>query len=311
MVVCANAESSGFSGLRPSGFCQAPRNNFDTQFAHSLLFYLDGINPDLGGVCPVVEAEAFPDSKLFWRDGGMYSLVMMAALSTGTNAPAHWFSHGCHGCAGCFGCNGCYGSCSGCYGSCHGCWGSCHGCWSISLGCRGGCNGCYGSYAGCYGCYGSCYGCYGAGCYGGAGYGSPGHGSPGYGGDRAWGTAPGAMPPAMDMRPAEPLPRPEKKSDTKPFGTPQARLIVELPADAKLYVDDRLMKTMSARREFHTPSLIPGQTYYYILRAEVERDGQKHMQTKQILVRAGEEVRTSFPELQQLAGPKMAATSKR
>src|SRR5438105_8594780 len=84
--------------------------------------------PESGRVCPVVEAEAFPDSKLFWRDGGMYSLVMMAALSTGTNAPAHWFSHGCHGC---FGCNGCY-------GSCYGCWGSCHGCWSISLGCRGG-----------------------------------------------------------------------------------------------------------------------------------------------------------------------------
>jgi uncharacterized protein (TIGR03000 family) len=235
----------------------------------------------------------------------MYSLVMMAALSTGTNAPAHWFSHGCHGCWSCFGCSGCYGNCFGCYGSCYGGWGSCHGCWSISIGCRGGCYGCYGSYASCYGCYGSCYGCYGVGCYGGAS-----HGAPAYG-NGAWGGAPGAMPPAMDTRPAEPLPRPEKKSETGSSGTAQARLIVELPADAKLYVDDRLMRTMSAHREFHTPTLIPGQTYYYILRAEIERDGQKHMQTKQILVRAGEEVRTSFPELQEIAAPKMAATSKR
>src|SRR5438132_12619983 len=108
------------------------------------------------------------------------------------------------------------------------------------------------------------------------------------------------MPPAMDMRPAEPLPRPEKKSDTKPFGTPQARLIVELPADAKLYVDDRLMKTMSARGEVHNPRLIPGQAYYDILLASVELDGQKHMQTKQSLDPTGEEVGTTITELKQL-----------
>jgi uncharacterized protein (TIGR03000 family) len=76
-----------------------------------------------------------------------------------------------------------------------------------------------------------------------------------------------------------------------------------MPADAKLYVDDQLMKTTSDRRVFSTPRLEEGQDYYYILRAEVVRDGETMSRTKRIIVRAGEETRTSFPEL---AGEKVA-----
>jgi uncharacterized protein (TIGR03000 family) len=90
-----------------------------------------------------------------------------------------------------------------------------------------------------------------------------------------------------------PGPAPEKKSALE---TP-ARLVVELPADAKLFVDDQLMKTSSARRIFNTPALQVGQTYYYILRAEVEIDGKPVAETKRVLVRAGEEVKANFAEL--------------
>jgi hypothetical protein len=44
-----------------------------------------------------------------------------------------------------------------------------------------------------------------------------------------------------------------------------------------------------------------GQAYFYIVRAEVERDGAKLSQTKQVIVRAGEEVRASFTELETTA----------
>src|SRR5436190_218533 len=59
-----------------------------------------------------------------------------------------------------------------------------------------------------------------------------------------------------------------------------AKLVVEVPADAKLYVDDQLMKTTAARRVFNTPTLEKGQTYYYILRAEMAIDGKTVSETK-------------------------------
>ena len=63
----------------------------------------------------------------------MYSVVLMMALSGGSDS-----IESCFGCRGCR-CNGC--SCNGCYG-CNGCWG------------RGGCRGCAGYCSGCAGCYG-------------------------------------------------------------------------------------------------------------------------------------------------------------
>src|SRR5204862_4361157 len=87
----------------------------------------------------------------------MYSVVLMAALTTGTASEGCCFRHG-----GCYG--GCYGGYNGCYG---GVYAGCYGGSYYNAGCYGGSYGCYGVY-GCYGCYGgwSCYGG-GYGCYGG------------------------------------------------------------------------------------------------------------------------------------------------
>lgn len=221
----------------------------------------------------------------------MYSVVLMAALTTGTSAPDCWFKHGCSGCYG----GGCAGWCGG-YGG-YGCYGSpgyaCSGCWGVST-CGGACGGWgagYGAY-GAYGCHG-CYGCYG--CYGCGGY------------------APMYMSPATPGMQAVPAPElaPKPKED-KTSLSGKARLIVEVPADAKLYIDDQLMKTASDRRVFNTPTLDQGQAYYYILRAEITRDGKTYTDTKQVVVRSGAEVQTNFNQLEVAAREgKARATARR
>jgi uncharacterized protein (TIGR03000 family) len=219
----------------------------------------------------------------------MYSVILMTALTASTTAPGCWFkaSHGCHGCYGGFrnGCYGCYGAAS--YG-CYGCAG--YGCYG------GGCYGCYGGYAvyygGCFGCHG-CYGCYG--CYGCAGY-------------QVVPSTP--MTPAAPVeKPAEPVAPPVKTDEGAKPG--QAKLIIDLPADAKLYIDNQLMKTTSERRTFNTPNLDRGQLYYYVLRAEVVHNGKVHSETKRVIVQAGEETRTTFAELQAVVKDRDTATARR
>ncbi len=237
----------------------------------------------------------------------MYSLVLMAALSTGGEAPNFffhkWGGHGCggwschgwsgHGCSGysSYGCSG-YG-CSGysCSGwGCHGCsgWGGCHGLglrhrWFGGHGCSSACHGCSGTvYYGCSGCSGACYGCSGM----------------------MHGCAVPMMAPAAPM--AEPIGAPKQGSRA----TTPAKLVVELPENAKLYVDDQLMKVSSPSKTFNTPALQPGQTYYYILRAEVVRDGKTLQETQRILVQAGQTVNAKFSDLERsLAATPAAATA--
>jgi uncharacterized protein (TIGR03000 family) len=230
----------------------------------------------------------------------MYSMVLMAALTTGAGTPdCHFGGHGghggCHGCYGGWGCHGCHGG----WGCHHGGWGGhgCYGCWG---GCHGGygCYGCYGGY-GCYGCYGGWYGC--SGCY--SAWGCSGCY---YGGDGVVG--PGAVMPVAPVVPeggapgGGTLPAPNKEKDKKGSTSAEdnvrARLTVEVPEGATLFVDGQAVKSNSAQRKFVTPPLARGRSYFYELRAEVVRDGQPVSVSRRVIVRAGEEARASFPELQ-------------
>ncbi len=165
------------------------------------------------------------------------------------------YSGGCWGCGGCWGsCSGCWGSCSGCCGgSCSGC---CGGCWGSCSGC---CGGCWGSCSGCSGCWGSCSGC--SGCYGGAytigtpvitapvTYGAPGdYSAPSY-----QGTVPAATtyPTDLHMRTA---PTTATTGGERQALAAPARLNIELPADAKLYVDGQLTISTTETRIFHHAS---------------------------------------------------------
>jgi uncharacterized protein (TIGR03000 family) len=227
----------------------------------------------------------------------VYSVVLLAALTAGGQTPDH---HGC------FSCGSCYGSCYGnygidsynCYGGCYGSsWGGCHGCWGGYgnyyggyYGNCGGCNGCYGGYSWDWSSCG-CNGCWGA-----------------YNETSPYFVEPPPAAPAVKpgetnppVKPGEPLPPPSKPGTSpKPPETVapnRARLIVDVPPDAKLYIDDAAMKTPTDHRVYRTPDLAPGQTYYYEVRVEAQRDGKPISQTKRVLLRAGQEVRADFTDL--------------
>jgi uncharacterized protein (TIGR03000 family) len=107
----------------------------------------------------------------------------------------------------------------------------------------------------------------------------------------------GTTPPAQMMPPAKPDTLPAPKTTTPGVTLPnRARVIVELPADAKLFIDDQLMKTTSETRSFNTPALDKDQTYFYDLRAEIVRDGKQISVSKRITLKSGDVVRTRFGE---------------
>ncbi|MFL5338759.1 MAG: TIGR03000 domain-containing protein [Gemmataceae bacterium] len=219
----------------------------------------------------------------------MYSIVLMAALSTGSGAP-EFGHHGCghHG----YNCGGWVSStCTGCYG------GSYYGA-PYGPGCLGGW---YGAY-----CGGGCWGGYGGGCYGGGidynGFGCQGcygcYGGFGCGGYSPYG--PAQMVP--ETIPAPKVEDKDKKGGTGSVAPDRAKVIVQLPADAKLYVDDQPIKATPDNQVFNTPQLERGQTYFYEVRAEAVRDGKTVVESKRILVRAGQEVTVAFPKLEKDAG---------
>jgi uncharacterized protein (TIGR03000 family) len=103
------------------------------------------------------------------------------------------------------------------------------------------------------------------------------------------------MPPASPG--GEQLQAPKADGTKSGMATNRARLIVELPPDAKLYVDDNPIPVTAGRRAFRTPALDRTQTYYYEVRAEVMRDGKPVSETKRVIVRAGEVIRANFSDL--------------
>jgi uncharacterized protein (TIGR03000 family) len=80
-----------------------------------------------------------------------------------------------------------------------------------------------------------------------------------------------------------------------------ANVVVKLPADARLFVDDDPCPLTSAERSFKTPELQPGVTYHYTIRAEVTRDGRAVKESKRVTVRAGEETVVQFGEMSPVA----------
>jgi uncharacterized protein (TIGR03000 family) len=68
----------------------------------------------------------------------------------------------------------------------------------------------------------------------------------------------------------------------------EARLIVHLPPQASLTIDDYPTMSRMDSRVFVTPPLDPGKTYTYTLRGELNRDGRFIRETKTVEVKAGE-----------------------
>ncbi len=224
----------------------------------------------------------------------MYSVVLMAALTTGAASEGCHWGGGCHGCwgGGWGGCHGCYGGgYGGCYGGgySHGCWG-CYGGGYYNYACYGG--GCLGwgsggAYmGGGYGVYG-CAGCYGGwSCYGGGyscvgGYYSPYHVMPGAPGGPGMPGAPGG----------EKLPPPNGKDEQS-----RAKVIIDVPQNAKLYIDGQQMADKSGKRTFVTPPLQGTQTYYYDIKIVTTVNGQAREESTRVILRQGDVVAATFPQ---------------
>jgi uncharacterized protein (TIGR03000 family) len=224
----------------------------------------------------------------------------MVAMTT-TEVTPDFGRRGRGGCCGCYGgyASGCYGGYGGGYGGCYGGgWGGCYG---------GGYGGCYGGgYGGCYG------GGYGGG-YGGSRYGSS-YSPMYYGGYQGMYYGPGTMyrmPGTGDRERFSPeggdTDGKKKGRGSNDEGDDQgqevqkpakAKIIVNLPADAKLTIDGQSTKSTSARRVFTSPPLEPGQSYYYNFEATLVREDRPVVTRQRVRVRAGEttRVKIDFPE---------------
>jgi uncharacterized protein (TIGR03000 family) len=213
----------------------------------------------------------------------MYSMVLMAALTTGIDMPDRGGRRG--------GCHGCYG----------GGWGGCYGGMGMGYG------GCYGGmgmgYGGCYGGMGMGYGgCYGMGMGMGMGWGGGwggGYGGYALGGYRpmissgyayspvisswGWGTPmvsnAGVIPNAGTM---------QSFYNTPTNSGNQATVIVHVPQSASLKIDGQATQQSSSTRLFTSPPLEQGKTYVYKISAEVNRNGHTVRDTKNVEVRAGQ-----------------------
>jgi uncharacterized protein (TIGR03000 family) len=75
-----------------------------------------------------------------------------------------------------------------------------------------------------------------------------------------------------------------------------AKVVVELPANAKLYVDGLLVHDAAGVQTFNTPALEPGKAYFYLVSIEMMRDGQPLSETRRIIVRAGQVARADFKD---------------
>jgi uncharacterized protein (TIGR03000 family) len=106
--------------------------------------------------------------------------------------------------------------------------------------------------------------------------------------------------PAIELAP-RPLPQkfPEQTS---------ARVRVELPTDARLFVDGTLMKTTSAVRLFLTPALDSNQAYSYELKVELTRNNRTYTEVQRVAVRPGEQASASFAGLEQRAAAAAQST---
>ena len=227
----------------------------------------------------------------------MYSMVIMAALTTAVDMPDRGHrGGGCYG--GCYGMGygGCYGmGYGGCYGMGYGGYGMGYG------GCYGGYRMGYGGYRMGYGGYGMGYGGYGMGNWGGWGYGYSGYvlggGWPMIGGYAyspmfsTWGTPINSVSGAI-INPG--LTRSLYYNPAVANLANEATIVVHLPQGANLTIDGQATQSRAATRVFHSPPLEPGKTYSYTLRAEANRDGHFVNTKKTVDVRAGERSEVTF-----------------
>jgi uncharacterized protein (TIGR03000 family) len=208
----------------------------------------------------------------------IFGLVALVAVSVAAEqAQAGWRHHY----------RGYYGSC----GSSGGSWGS----W-------GSCGSSGGYYWGSYGSCGSSGGYY----YGSCGSSGGSWGSCGSSGGSSGGYAPSYQAPVQEQAPTPPAPGPSSEPAAPAANPPaayhptygpmrdSALLSVKVPADAKVFVNDRATTSTGSDREFVSRDLANGARYNYEVRAEFVRDGKPVVETKSVQLTAGQTAALDF-----------------
>jgi uncharacterized protein (TIGR03000 family) len=118
--------------------------------------------------------------------------------------------------------------------------------------------------------------------YGGGYYGSGGDEAPSYPDDYT-----SVTPPAASYQSF--YPSATAQPDNRAFIT------ANVPADAQLWFDGKATTSTGPVREFHSPSLTPGQWFTYEVRASWNDNGHEVTQTQQVEVTAGAHINVDFP----------------
>jgi uncharacterized protein (TIGR03000 family) len=83
----------------------------------------------------------------------------------------------------------------------------------------------------------------------------------------------------------------------KPASGAPAKVTINLPANAQLFINDVACPLTSSKRSFDTPSLPPNKKFFYTVRAEWVQGGQPVSQTQRLVVEAGQNVSATFANL--------------
>ena len=85
-----------------------------------------------------------------------------------------------------------------------------------------------------------------------------------------------------------------ERSVETPTSANSGMLTIYVPYDAVVYVNDLKTSTDGSRRSFVSYGLESGNEYDYVVRAEVIRDGRKHVETQLVTLQAGASENVSF-----------------
>jgi uncharacterized protein (TIGR03000 family) len=111
----------------------------------------------------------------------------------------------------------------------------------------------------------------------------------------------GKKDPTVPAAGALPAPPPPQGAEQISRNGDTALLIVNLPEDARIFLNGQATKSTGARRSYVTPKLQPGKEYTYEVRAEMTVNGRQVSETRQVTFAVGRQVRVSFAGLGQSA----------
>jgi uncharacterized protein (TIGR03000 family) len=86
----------------------------------------------------------------------------------------------------------------------------------------------------------------------------------------------------------------KKKKEDEDISSAPARLIVSLPAEAKLKIEGEATKSTGSERTFVTPTLEAGKTYSWTLDVEVMQDDKPVTWTQKVSLEPGKTARVSL-----------------